>query len=322
MGKLWEWADASESEVSLASGRTAVSGTPGSWSPPPLRPMSAAEAAGWYASQGGTAREVRGHWWVRKPAHLGGAPGYWFPADQLAPLAPADVVAPSRAELGYRAVVADAAAANSMQLWEIVDDLPGYGLHRLQNDRMRRVRRALERFEFRTLEDPEPIFRQGYEVAAASAARTGQLGPRDARDFRRQIEARYRAGSGLVVGAFEGERLAAFALSRGVGQTAHFTGLFTTDDAMRAKASDGMYWCVLLGWSRAPGVHRASLGMHLVERPGLWPYKRTFGAQTVELLAISRLRAPVEKYLRRYRPEAHARLLQAARAARAPEAPS
>lgn len=245
---------------------------------------------------------------MKRPAHLGGASGYWMPVASLDPLPASAIGWPTRMCLGFRAVVDDPRAATSASRLEVVPRMAGYGPERLSRDRARRVRQALASFEFRVLTDPEPLLRSGFDVAAESAARSGQAVSRGGRHFVRETRLRFEADPQLVVGVFDGVALVAFALSYAIGSTVYFTDVCTTDDAMRRKASDGLYWMTLRAWSQVPGIERASLGMHLAERPGLLPYKATFGGVTASLPTVSRLRRPVAEFLRRRRPVSYGRL--------------
>lgn len=270
--------------------------------------FSKGEAAQWFEAQGARCKRFRGHWWVRRPSHLGGAPGYWSPVDLIEPLPAEAIDWPSQTALGYRAVVSDAAVANVRSKWIVVPRMRGFGPHLLGRDRARRVRQTLSRYDFRKLSDPQVLLDQGFEVSRRSADRTGQIVANNRRAFAREIQLRFDADPQLVIAAFSGDELVGFALSYGVGQTVHFTDVCTTDEALRGKVSDGLYWCTLSTWARVPGVEQVVLGMYLDERPGLLPYKRTFGAGLVELPMVGQLRRPVAAYLRTRRPLSYARL--------------
>lgn len=271
--------------------------------------MDGDEAAAWFAAQGAHARSHLGHWWVRRPKHLGGAAGYWAPVGLIDAL-PADrISSPSGRAIGYRAVVAEPSAATGMTAWNIIDALPEYGARRLQRDRARRVRNALARLEFQLLaDDPEPLLRGGFAAARATAQRSGKPIPDSERTFRREVLDRYAADPQLIVGAFADGQLVAYALSHAVGRTAHFTDVVALDAGRRLGASDGLYWCTLRTWATTPGITRANLGMRLAERPGIEPYKDTFGSRVVPLPVVGDMRWPLGPMLRRWRPATAQRL--------------
>lgn len=121
---------------------------------------------------------------------------------------------PSQTALGYRAVVADPTNANVWSKWIVVPRMSDFGPHLLGRDRARRVRQTLSRYEFRKLSDPVVLLDQD-------------------------------ADPQLVIGAFNEDELVGFGMSYGVGTTVHFTDVCTTDEALRGKVSDGLYWCTL-----------------------------------------------------------------------------
>lgn len=270
--------------------------------------LSKSEAAHWFEAQGARCKLFRGYWWVRRPSHLGGAPGYWAPIDLVESLPMEAIDWPSKTALGYRAVVADPTAANIRSKWIVVPRMSSFGPHFLSRDRARRVRQTLSRYDFRQLSDPGVLLDQGFEVSRRSADRTGQIVTDNRRAYAREIQLRFDADPQLVIGAFNGDELVGLALSYAVGSTVHFTDVCTTDEALRGKVSDGLYWCTLNTWAQVPGVEQVVLGMYLDERPGLLPYKRTFGAELVELPMVGQLRRPVAAYLRSRRPASYARL--------------
>lgn len=272
-------------------------------------PMDEAAAAKWFAMQGGGARTFRGRWWVRRPHQLGGAIGYWVPVGLIDPIPATQIGPPSRRALGFRAIVAEPSRASAFTPWNIVTDLPNYGAQRLQPDRARRVRKALTRLEFRLLsEDPQPLLRSGFAVARATAARSGKPIQGGEAEFRRHVLRRYEADPQLVIGAFADDVLVAYALSHGVGATAHFTDVCTFNDARSAGASDGLYWATLRTWASTAGIERANLGMRLDERPGIEPYKNSFGSEVAQLPVIGNLRWPLGPLVRKLRPLSAQRL--------------
>ena len=267
-------------------------------------------AAAWYESQGARVREHRGRMWVSAPRYLGGGtPGFWVPVAGVAPLQAREIGRPSPGALGYRAVVAEADQASGAAEWEFVNDLPTFDSHRLARDRVRSVRRALERLEFRNLaDDPGPLIRSGFALATAAQARVGGHVADNPRLFERRVLDRFAADPQLIVGAFHDDKLVAYAMSHAIGAMAHFTYLCAPKEGMALGASDGLYWCTLKAWSATPGIAGVNLGMKLHERPGITAYKASFGAEPAVLPVIGWVRWPLRPYLRALRPLTASRL--------------
>ncbi len=171
------------------------------------------------------------------------------------------------------------------------------------------MRRAQRTFTFRRLTTPDVLLRAGWAVALDSAARTGQRRERTQMSYEAVVRARYGRDSGLVIGAFDDSGLVGYAQSFAVRRTAYFTSLCLAAPALRGSAGDALYWLTLSSWALAADVETVSLGLQLGERPGIEPYKRTFGAETLGVPIVSRLRAPVALVLRATRPASFDRLM-------------
>ena len=283
------------------------------WDPLPrgqiVEAMDEEAAAFWFQAQGASVRLRQGHWWVNLPRNLGGTAGFWVPVQGINPLGAEQIGRPHPMALGYRAVVAEPERATGSANWEIVPDINRYDSRCLARDRARGVRRALSNLEFHLLcDDPEPLVRWGPQVAAATSARSGKRVAASGEQFAREICARYEAGPQLVVGAFSGKELVAYAMSHAIDGTAHFTDMHAHDHGLRLGASDGLYWCTLRAWSATPGVTRVDLGMQMVELPGFGSYKASFGARATTLPVVGHVRQPLSHYLRRFRPVTASRL--------------
>lgn len=74
--------------------------------------------------------------------------GFWTPVERIAPVADRDLRWPSPRAVGIRAVVDDTRSANTSFREGFIEDLPSYGVDRLNRNRRRSIRWALDHFEY------------------------------------------------------------------------------------------------------------------------------------------------------------------------------
>jgi hypothetical protein len=269
--------------------------------------LDTAGGAAWLSAQGARIASRRGVVWARRTAQFGGSPGFWTPVAELTPVPAERLDWPSRRALGYRAAVLDPAAATGRFAIWLIKDLPGYGASRVGKDRRTKVRRSARQVEYRVLTDPEPLLAYGWPVAVAAAERSGQSLAPDEETFRRWLEARFAAHPQGVLAAYLDGRLAAFALTHAIAGTAFLSHVYVHPGARSSPVGSGLYWGFISLWRRAPGVGELSLGADLSYLPGLRAFKRSFGAELVQLPVATVFRRPVDTVLRRARPETYAR---------------
>jgi hypothetical protein len=265
-----------------------------------LLPLAETEAVDYYRRSRVTTTRFRGVWWFEF------RPWFFTPIEHLAPLPTPQVGRPHWQALGYRAISSDPDVVGRTPAI-LVQDLADYGPERLTRDRRRELRQVLAAFEFRVLQAPDLLLAQGWRVATRAAAQSGHVLPRSEGAYRRQVRAMFGGPGPTFVAALRDGRLVGYMTSCAVGRMVSLEHLFIDPDVRREHVGVGLYWLSLRLWGKAPGVTTAHLGLTFPERPGLDPFKRTLGAEVVQLPSITGLVAPARWWLRLTRQHAHQR---------------
>jgi len=191
----------------------------------------------------------------------------------------------------------------------VIRDLTSYGADRLDAERRRAIRRALEHFHFRILTDPGLLLQHGWTLSTSAAQRTGFLPAESESEYRAHIEEQFECRRPLVVAAFDdSERLVGYFLSHAVESDVSLDELVTANWVRGISVASALYWLSLRMWAAAPGTDTAWLGAPFPPREGIDHIKRSMGAMRVDVPMITRQRWPVRTYLRVARPDSHSRL--------------
>ena len=254
-------------------------------------------AAEYWADRGKATRLRGGVWW----RHRG--QGIWSPIDLLTPLAADHVRRPTSTALAAFALVS---GEDSLGTYQHVafQDIGSYGPVRVNRDRRREVRRAMESHEFRLLESPEELIRQGWAMAS-EAAQSGHLWiPPDRKAYVQHCAELFRGTPAAVIAGFdEGGRLAGYMVSFAVGSNAYLEELFTAEWARRTFVGVGLYWCLASYWARVTGTTTIGLGRTVGGGHGVDRFKVAMGATVLDSPARARIQPLAAAYLTMRRPD-------------------
>lgn len=171
----------------------------------------------------------------------------------------------SRAKLGgYQYAVPEPAAANSVMALLIFPGAGSYSLDQLNSDRRRGVRTAAKHFEVRPFADPHQFSVLAHPVYVSFYQRThyrvysARLDPGH---FRQWANAIFSEPGSTVLGAFQGDSLAAVNISRVVGDTLHYSTFFATEDAMKRQVSSLMLHTVRALAAESGDIRQIFAGM-------------------------------------------------------------
>lgn len=262
---------------------------------PDWRPMDRTTAAAWLASQGAPIEVHDDVAWQR------GAGRFWGPALVFDPR---DAAArpPKGPSPGYWLPVRPG-QANAHVPWTMVDDLPGYGDHRIPEKKVRhRIRRAANLVECVVLDRPDLLLRQGWAIAQQANQRSGQPIPASAEAYGDEVRIRFAGDPQVVLAAVRDGRLLAWMLVQAVGPVVSCTKLFIGDEGFHLDIGVLLYWAALSAGSQLPGVVAAGLGPYYPEKPTLAFTKSRLGGHLVDIPVYAHMVPGLRCYLRRARP--------------------
>lgn len=242
-------------------------------------------------------------WWFVKP---------WFawPVDFFSPIARVGTVRPRWKLLGWQFPVAEAEADSCVHL-NVIHDLAGYDLDRIENKKRRHsIRKALREHQY-AVADPSDgsLSTEACDVWNSHVQRTGWNTPMPVEIFRESwselatcpgttvLTARERGGSGA---------LCAWMIGRVIDGTAFVDTLTSHTDRLTSAPNDGLIFLYLLSAARM-GVAHAHYALKSSIQT-LESFKRALGFAPHPFPARLRLRWPVGTALRLLRPQIYRRL--------------
>lgn len=238
--------------------------------------------------------EFRGNYWQCQPDRR-----FWYPVGRIEALPPEQIGRPALVSSGYRANVRSRAQGNALIPMTLVEDLPGYGAHRVARNERADLRRALRDNQYIRLSDPSVLAEQGWPVAREAAIRHGHWDHRDRRSFERTFTVRLERDSYWVLAGFRDGRLGGWFAAHALGETLYVDEICLGEAGRGWRVGLGLYWLTLRTAAAVPGIRRAWLGAWYPTLPSIVTFKRRFGASTVALPAIARVNPLLREVARR-----------------------
>jgi hypothetical protein len=162
--------------------------------------------------------------------------------------------------------------------------LKKYDLNSIHHKQRAQVRRGLERFTVRTIEEPE-LMSQGWMLNLDTMARQGRNDPEFSEQNRWQRLARavYRSPGVSAYGAFSGDRLAAYVIVCRDDNWLHLLHQMSRTDDLPNNPNHALTYALTKMSAEDPTLEATSYGVvSLVHGDGLHLYKLRFGYEAVD----------------------------------------
>jgi hypothetical protein len=268
--------------------------------------MDPRENAQFERSQGNVVVEAGGQFWRQV------RPCFYRPLIPCERIAPDQVRMPWPARFGgVQFAVPEGERSNSRMTVLAFEDVPAYTPDSLPRQAKQHLRKAIAAFQVEQIRDAAILKRDGHSVYLAFAARTGY-----GYKAERQDKAAFECWAGsimacpknLVLGAYREGQLHAVAISRRVGDTILYATVFSTDEGLRLQVNS-LLLHVIRESAAAAGAARIFITIAAPDGPtGTERFFLTRGCSLVHLPARFKLNPLTRVLLRRFRPEAFARL--------------
>ena len=262
--------------------------------------FSETELAAYLRACGVSVVRARGNLWRNSYAPNPVSRYAWTPLHRWVPLPEKAVGYPTRSALAYRAMAAEPVTTTFP--YTVFRDLTAYGEHSMNRHRARDTRQALERYEYRMLEDPDLLHAQGWSVMRDAYAFRGTRPPVDEATYRRQLTAVFEGKPPMIVVALSDGHLAGYLTSHATGSEATVEKLYISPSFRDDRVGLGLYWVTLTGWASAPGVRNAWAGGTMPG--GVDRFKMSIGAVLEQVPVHAGMRGAIRLGYRVLKPDA------------------
>ncbi|MBI3835964.1 MAG: hypothetical protein HY287_16685 [Planctomycetes bacterium] len=241
-------------------------------------------------------------WWMVKPY-------FAWPVDFFRPITNAASVRPRPMLLGWQFPTIEA-ESNSIVRQNVISDLHGYGLDRIDRDKRRAVRRALRELRYEVVRpDDAAIAEEARVVWNSHVQRTGWNRTMGAEEFGQSwAELAQMPGSTVIAARESGGRglLCAWMIARVLDETIYIDAIASHSDRVSGRPNDGLIFLALRSAAQA-GAIRAHYSL-LSRIESLEAFKRSLGFTPHPFACKLHLRRPIGAILHFLRPELYKRL--------------
>jgi L-amino acid N-acyltransferase YncA len=262
------------------------------------------ERARTLAAAGFTVVHHRGRAWYAT------RPGFFEPVHSLAMLRADEATRPSALAWGFRAALADGAAAtaNATLPLHVLEDFEGWDVDRLSSRRRGKLRRSRRDALFVPLRDARLLEDEGHAIYSSHLARTRHRRIPSQKEFLAHARRLVTAGRPLVLAARVEGRLAGWIHGTAVDGVAYVDDVVVGSAFLPHQLGTGLNVEFILACGRSEGIHTVVHGLHAREDPGLDEFKEGLGFRVVHVPARVALPAPLRLWLRIRRPHVLYRL--------------
>jgi hypothetical protein len=210
---------------------------------------------------------------------------------------------------GYYHMVPDGSESNGTVVANEISDPVGYDLRSLKRKRGQ-ILRALAAFRIAPVGDLQDLLGSGYDVYLDWEQRIGEVRTkRSSRAaFGRWVKSVFEHPYGMVLGAYKGDRLAAFMTSYAIDGVANCSKIFSHSEFSQQTPSSALLYAFVKIASNNAEIRRVWHGLRHTN-PSLQRYKAAMGFELVSYPAHIRLRAAVRPVVRWCFPMQYQRLM-------------
>ena len=245
-----------------------------------------------------------GTWWREVK------PFFYQPAIVTARLKPGiSSPSPWSALGGYYHMVPDGTESNGAIVANEISDPVAYDLQSLKRKR-NKILRALGTFRIQPVADLQDLLSTGYDIYLdwERRIRNVQTKRSDPEAFRRWISSVFAHPYGMILGAYAGERLAAFMTVYATEGVANSSKTFSHSDFSQQTPSSALVYAFIKIASNNPQIRRVWDGLRHTN-PSLQRFKAEMGFELVSYPAYIRLRAGIRPIVRWCFPAEYRRLM-------------
>jgi hypothetical protein len=159
-------------------------------------------------------------------------------------------------------LAADGTQANGIYRAIVRENPARYSISSFSKDRRYFIRRGLEHFNVRPVERVEDLLKDGYDVYASWSRRTGWATGQESQKFNAVISRCFQQSRCLALGAYIGNKLAAFVLPCRVGNVVMVSFLASHSDHLKCFPNDALFHSLL-------SIARQSTGVDVVFFSGM-----------------------------------------------------
>ena len=243
-----------------------------------------------------------GIWWVKT------APFYYKPINEFHPMPPKSAKPhPLRALMGYSHQVPDHSQATRHLRYNVLqgDDLRRFSLEHLPSPKRRVVRQGIKNCRVEHVTNIEPLLEEMKNTNVSQALRFEAMGgkgdylPADYYEkhtlkWREDMLKIFRHPGHWFMGAFVGDKLAAYVDLVQIEDTWMFGAVKSSDDYLSFRPVDALYFTILTMASHCPDCNRVVNGGG-DERESLTRFKSQFLLKSMLCPYYSRTLLPMEK---------------------------
>jgi len=154
----------------------------------------------------------------------------------------------------------DGSQANGIYRAIVRENLARYSISSFSKDRRYFIRKGLEHCNIRPVERLEDLLKDGYEVYANWARRTGWANGQESQKFDAVISRCFQQSKCLAFGAYVGNTLAAFMLPCRMGNVVMLAFLASHSNLLKCFPNDALFHALLSIARQSPGVEMVFFG--------------------------------------------------------------
>jgi hypothetical protein len=243
-------------------------------------------------------------WWRRVK------PFFCQPADIFATIVPGQQRPnPLTALGGYYHMVPIGCQANGRIVYNEIKNPSGFDLSSIRQTKRNMIRRGLRQLRLQRITSADVLLGQGYEIYREWYQRIfgHPLSETDISNYTRWVEVLQRHPYELVLGAFSGDRLAAWVVARAHGDRANLTKALGNSEFHSLEPTSTLIYAYILICAQNPRIKTVRNGG--VGKPSLEEYKAALGFEHVEYPAYLRLPPGMTPLARRLFPSGYKKLI-------------
>jgi hypothetical protein len=210
---------------------------------------------------------------------------------------------------GYYHMVPEGVESNGAIIANEISDPVGYDLQSLKRKRGQ-ILRALAEFRIQPVTDLQDLLGSGYDVYLDWERRIGEVRTKRSHRnrFARWISSVFAHPYGMILGAYTGNRLAAFMTIYATDGVANCSKIFSHSEFSKQTPSSALLYSFVKISSNNPEIQRVWHGLRHIN-PSLQRYKAVMGFDLITYPAYIRLRAGIRPLVRWCFPSEYRRLM-------------
>lgn len=211
---------------------------------------------------------------------------------------------------GYYHLVPSSIGANGSVVYNEISDLATYDLAGVRKTKRHMIRRGLRALRVMRITEPDVLLGEGYRVYLDWEQRTAGVRVKRSAGavYERWVRRLLQHPHQLVLGAFHGERLAAWVVARAIEGRADLSKAFSHSEFRHVEPTSALIHAYLLICQRSPQIRVACDGLRSL-KPSLEEYKAGFGFEHRAYPAHIHMAPLIRPVVKRTLPDHYRRLI-------------